>query len=284
MKKLFIIVVYMFMSFTVHAQITAPFPQDLQKKSAIDTARYKVTYNLKYKNHPVDKNYLSDVRNVYIGKHYVRDFSDIIFHFDSLCTEASRHGAMTRSNIQGNPWPIELIVEGGKKADIKYRMPLQTGVLNFQQDLPQFNWKFIEGTDTIIGYPCSKATVSFAGRNYTAWYTQEIPLPFGPYKFGGLPGLILRIQDSEEQYIWEAIGFERSNAQILTYKYEGEKKCSVEEASKTIARIFKSPLSFISASMGGGKITMLDKNGKVKKSNDADSYTIPYKSLEIEDE
>jgi len=29
---------------------------------------------------------------------------------------------------------------------------------------------------------------------------------------------------------------------------------------------------------------MLDKNGKVKKSNDADSYTIPYKSLEIEDE
>ena len=176
MKKLFIIVVYMFMSFTVHAQITAPFPQDLQKKSAIDTARYKVTYNLKYKNHPVDKNYLSDVRNVYIGKHYVRDFSDIIFHFDSLCTEASRHGAATRSNIQGNPWPIELIVEGGKKADIKYRMPLQTGVLNFQQDLPQFNWKFIEGTDAIIGYPCSKATVSFAGRNYTAWYTQEIPL------------------------------------------------------------------------------------------------------------
>ena len=272
------------MSFTVHAQITAPFPQNLQKKNALDTARYKVTYNLKYKNHPVDKNYLSDVRNVYIGKRYVRDFSDIIFHFDSLCTEASRHGAMTRSNIQGNPWPIELIVEGGKKADIKYRMPLQTGVLNFQQDLPQFNWQFIEGTDTIIGYPCSKATVSFAGRNYTAWYTQEIPLPFGPYKFGGLPGLILRIQDSEEQYIWEAIGFERSNAQILTYKYEGEKKCSVEEASKTIARIFKSPLSFISASMGGGKITMLDKNGKVKKSNDADSYTIPYKSLEIEDE
>ena len=48
MKKLFIIVVYMFMSFTVHAQITAPFPQNLQKKSAIDTARYKVTYNLKY--------------------------------------------------------------------------------------------------------------------------------------------------------------------------------------------------------------------------------------------
>ena len=49
MKKLFIIVVYMFMSFTVHAQITAPFPQNLQKKNALDTARYKVTYNLKYR-------------------------------------------------------------------------------------------------------------------------------------------------------------------------------------------------------------------------------------------
>lgn len=283
MKKIFIIIC-VFMSFTVHAQITTPFPQNLQKNSVVDTARYKVTYNLKYKNHSADKDYLSDVRNVYIGKHHVKDFSDIVFHFDSLCTEASKYGVMTRSNIQGIPWPIELIVEGGRKADIKYRMPLQTGVLNFQQDLPQFNWEFTEETDTIIGYPCAKATVSFAGRIYVAWYTPNIPLPFGPYKFGGLPGLILKIQDSEAQYVWEAIGFEKSNAQILTYRYEGEKKCSAREVSKTIARIFKSPLSFISASIGGGKVTMLDKNGKEKKSNDTESDTIPYKSLEIEDE
>ncbi len=160
-------------------------------------------------------------------------------------------------------------------------MPLQTGALCFQQDVPQFSWNFTEETDTVLGYVCSKATVSFAGRSYEAWYTEELPLSFGPYKFSGLPGLILKIQDNESQYIWEAIGFEKSNAQILTYTYEGEEKCSAKEAGKTIARIFKSPLSFISASMGGGKITMLDKNGKIKERSDTES-SIPYKSLEIE--
>lgn len=282
MKHLFVIIC-VFISFAANAQITTPFPQELQKSSVIDTARYKVTYSLKYKNHPDDKNYLSDVRNVYIGKHHVKDFSDIIFHFDSLCTESVKRGAMTNPNIQGQPWPIELIVDQPRrKADIKYRMPLQTGALCFQQDVPQFSWNFTEETDTVLGYVCSKATVSFAGRSYEAWYTEELPLSFGPYKFSGLPGLILKIQDNESQYIWEAIGFEKSNAQILTYTYEGEKKCSAKDAGKTIARIFKSPLSFISASMGGGKIKMLDKNGKIKERSDTES-SIPYKSLEIED-
>ena len=57
---------------------------------------------------------------------------------------------------------------------------------------------------TFMGYDCRKATVDFAGRTYTAWFTPEIPLPFGPYKFGGLPGLILKIEDAERQFVWEA--------------------------------------------------------------------------------
>lgn len=284
MKYLFIIV-YALISLTAHAQITTPFPQELQKSSTIDTTRYKVTYNLKYKNHPADKDYLKDVRNVYIGKHYVKDFSDIIFHFDSLSTEGAKHGSQIRYNVQGSPWPIELIIgQHNRKADIKYRMPIQTGVLCFQQSIPQFSWNFTDETDTILGYRCSKATVSFAGREYVAWYTEEIPLPFGPYKFGGLPGLILKIQDSEAMYDWKAIGFEKSNAPMQIYQYEREKKCSAEEASKTIARIFKSPFSFITASMGGGKITVLDKSGKPQKNGDIENSSIPYKALEIENQ
>ncbi|KGN84507.1 GLPGLI family protein [Porphyromonas gulae] len=280
--RLLFSIVCMFISFVAHAQITTPFPQVLQKSNAVDTAQYKVTYQLRYKNHPADKDYHSDIRNVYIGRRHVRDFSDIIFHFDSLSTEAFRRGAVVRSNIQGEPWPIELIVgRTSRNADIKYRMPLQIGVLHYQEDIPQFNWDFTEKTDTVIGYVCSMATVSFAGRNYEAWYTEKIPLPFGPYKFGGLPGLILKIQDSENQYVWEAVGFERSNTPMMTYHYEGEKRCSPEEASKTIARIFKSPFSFIAASMGGGKVMIIDKNGDAPKSRDIDGDSIAYKALEV---
>lgn len=58
-----------------------------------------------------------------------------------------------------------------------------------------------------------KATVSHEGREYTAWYTTEIPIADGPYKFWGLPGLILKISDSENHYNFTLESFE---------KYEGK--------------------------------------------------------------
>lgn len=281
--KQFILAIFASLALSIQAQVLQPFSQQLQKGTVLDTARFLVTYNLKYKNHPADKNYLTDIRNVLIGKHWVKDFSDIIFHYDSLSTAEYKRGSSVLSNPKGSPWPIELSIhEREKKAEIKYRMPLETGVLHYKESIPTFDWAFTEETDTILGYACSKATTSFAGRVYTAWFTMEIPLPFGPYKFGGLPGLILKIQDNEAQYIWEAKGFEKSKSQIMAYSYKREKTCTTEEARKTITRIFNSPLSFIAASMGGAKIVMLDKEGRPKKSSETDSSSIPYKALEIE--
>jgi len=53
-----------------------------------------------------------------------------------------------------------------------------------------------------------KATTSFAGRQYIAWFTPEIPVPDGPYKFNGLPGLIIEIADLKDHYHFKLTGFE----------------------------------------------------------------------------
>lgn len=50
-----------------------------------------------------------------------------------------------------------------------------------------------DDTKKIGGYTCKKATLDWRGRKYTAFYTEEIPLSNGPYKFKGLPGMILEI-------------------------------------------------------------------------------------------
>lgn len=64
------------------------------------------------------------------------------------------------------------------------------------EETPNFNWKIVDSVKTINGYNCYKAlSENFRGRSYTAWFTYEIPVPFGPYKFNGLPGLILEIYD-----------------------------------------------------------------------------------------
>ena len=111
-------------------------------------------------------------------------------------------------NVSGNPWPLEIVRPiRGSVADLKYRLSISP-FLVYSDSIPTLKWDFSgEDNDTIMGYECRKATTEFAGRQYTAWFAPEIPLPFGPYKFGGLPGLILKIEDGERQFVWEAIGW-----------------------------------------------------------------------------
>lgn len=258
----------------------------IDKATPVDTARYKVTYSLKYKFHPDKKDYYDDTRIVQIGRHHIKDYSDIINHFDSLATKQLESGASSYSNVSGMPWPLEITRPiRGAMADMKYRLSISTSFV-YSDSVPKIDWEFMpEAGDSILGYECSKATAEFAGRRYTAWFTSEIPLPFGPYKFGGLPGLILKIEDSERQFTWEATGFERSDTPIMDYTYRdsSDRRCSAADVDKTLARFFRSPVGFLIESMGGdgSRVHIVGKDGKVMKNADAVKQSIPYKPLEI---
>ena len=64
---------------------------------------------------------------------------------------------------------------------------------------PEFNWILTNETKKIGNFNCNKATCHFRGRDYTAWYTMEIPVPYGPWKFQGLPGLILEVYTPNQE-------------------------------------------------------------------------------------
>lgn len=72
------------------------------------------------------------------------------------------------------------------------------------EKIPIMQWEFINETKKINIYNCKKAKTNFRGRNYNVWYTEEIPISVGPWKFNGLPGLILSVEDSEGIYKWYA--------------------------------------------------------------------------------
>ncbi|MDR2293325.1 MAG: GLPGLI family protein [Prevotellaceae bacterium] len=73
-------------------------------------------------------------------------------------------------------------------------------------------WTVHNETQTVLSHPCRKATCRFRGRDYEAWYAIDIPISRGPYKFSGLPGLILKIADTENLYSFECTGIEKVNA------------------------------------------------------------------------
>ena len=79
------------------------------------------------------------------------------------------------------------------------------------KDENKINWKIYPETKTIENYKVQKATAKFAGRNWTAWFTNDIQIPDGPYKFRGLPGLILQIEDEKQDHIFSLVGIENTN-------------------------------------------------------------------------
>ena len=162
MKQL-ILIICAILCMEVSAQETCS--RIIDKAIPVDTARYKVTYSLKYKFHPNQRDAYNDTRIVQIGKRSVKDYSNIINHFDSLATEQVRRGADSYSNVSGNPWPLEIIKPiRGNKADLKYRLSISAFFV-YSDSIPSLEWNFSsEETESIMGYDCRKATTDFAGR------------------------------------------------------------------------------------------------------------------------
>lgn len=85
---------------------------------------------------------------------------------------------------------VEKIASGFTPANIGY------------SEQPTFNWKIQNDKQKIGEYNTQKATTEFGGRKWTAWFSTDIPFQDGPYKFSGLPGLIVKIEDADKNYSW----------------------------------------------------------------------------------
>ena len=81
-----------------------------------------------------------------------------------------------------------------------------------------FNWSILSDKVKIGTYTTQKATTEFGGRKWTAWFSTDIPFQDGPYKFYGLPGLIVKIEDDGGNYSWELKGNKKiENFSDITY-------------------------------------------------------------------
>ncbi|WP_372643809.1 GLPGLI family protein [Ancylomarina sp.] len=87
----------------------------------------------------------------------------------------------------------------------------------YNEPLSIFKWEILSDTANVSGYTCQKATTSYRGRNYEAWFTTEIPISDGPYKFNGLPGLIVKIADTKKHYVFELISATKPPMGTLIY-------------------------------------------------------------------
>lgn len=221
-----------------------PAPQTLEQKRCIDTTEVECVYSFKFRFNR-SAAYSEDIRKVQIGRKYIKDFSYVVFHYDSLATERMKKGLQSQ-NIPSQTYPCEITTDiNTRSVSEKYRLMLNAGVLCYTTVTKPFDWQFIDADTMIASHNCNKAKLFFAGRNYTAWYTTEVAVPYGPYKFYGLPGLIMRIEDENGLFVWDLNKVEFVQKPIYTYTYENEQTCSATKAKQIIRKMMTSPMSFL---------------------------------------
>ena len=73
----------------------------------------------------------------------------------------------------------------------------------FTDSLVPMDWVITNRTKMIDSMQCLKALTIFRGRAYSAWFNPNIVISEGPWKFGGLPGLIIELYDEDRHMYWK---------------------------------------------------------------------------------
>lgn len=115
-----------------------------------------------------------------------------------------------------------------------YSLPVET-----------LDWKITNDQLKIGDFNCQKAELKYGGRNWIAWFTQEVPLQEGPYIFNGLPGLIIKISDTNSDYNFELAKIEKNSNQISHLK--PKKEITWETLKKLEADFYNDPYGEVKA-------------------------------------
>jgi GLPGLI family protein len=93
----------------------------------------------------------------------------------------------------------------------------RVGTTHYRYEEPAgaLSWTITPATATVAGYACQQATASYGGRQWEAWFTRAVPVSDGPYKFSGLPGLIVKVNDTRQSYVFELAGLAKPTAERL---------------------------------------------------------------------
>ena len=98
-----------------------------------------------------------------------------------------------------------IVIKQPAKDWVVYQDVLGVETYQYQEKSSLFHWRITPTKQMVAGYECQQAYAAFGGRIWEAWFTRDIPVSEGPYKFYGLPGLIVRVRDTHDNYVLEMI-------------------------------------------------------------------------------
>lgn len=264
-------------------KVTIVTSDELKKGEVIDHALFKVEYKMTMvedtlaNKPPLTETMILDVGNTTsLYYSYTQHISDSVLREDvrknvsqeELRKHATQFGSGKISYRIYKNYPAGKVTTLDKIGISKFRC---------EEENEQPQWTLLPDTATILSYLCHKAGCHFKGRNYEAWYTMELPRSEGPWKLFGLPGLIIKAQDSQNYFLFECTGVEQCRNKPEIILSPGMYESITRKAlNKVYERYAKDPIGFIT-SQPGVKVTLTDNSGNEVKG----PKNIPYNPIEL---
>lgn len=277
MKKFFFIIgVYFFVILSAYSQTEllfglggGKFRFDKIKKNTFDTAQVCAYYKVAFLNDSTKRNdYTKGLCLLSFSDRYVRfgDYYAVLADsINDLCAKNKKNAydeelddahtlaiskkvfyITTMTDLEN----LQTTVQLRRMREYQYTMPT-----------PDMHWILESGDTLISGVSCKKATCNYAGRHYIAWYDENFPVPYGPYIFYGLPGLIMKIYDDKRNWIFENVGIEKAEKMKDMYLYKNKKiiKTSREHA---LAAYKNETENMLLAAIESGRIKFIKKGSR----------------------
>ena len=286
MKKTSLLLLLLMLGVGTKAQINIIDLDAVFKNDSIDQVRLLVQYEMKYVKDTTDEKQLleplKETLMLEIGQKVSKCYSYTFYLRDSVLTADYKAGASQETITQhaqayGYSSVSYQIFKNHPTGKVTTTDRLATTNILCEEDNERPEWQLHPDTMTILSYPCQKATCRFRGRDYTAWYTMDIPVSDGPWKLYGLPGLILKAEDSRGHFSFTCTGLEQSrDAKSILIHTKGREKLSRKEIDKMYERFYSDPIGFMEATSPNVKINITDGQG-----NPIKKFSEPYNPIEI---
>ncbi len=174
----------------------------------LDTTRFVVSYRMLYERRPENDHPMEDLLLLQVGRNVSKCYSYKTWQTDSLVRVTPPEQVLANlGSFHGGVQDI--FFRDAAAGRLTHIDQIGMDHLLYTEPLPDCGWELADGERTILGYACRRARCTFRGRSYEAWYAPEIAVSSGPWKFGGLPGLILAIRDDAGVLDLEATGVEQ---------------------------------------------------------------------------
>lgn len=207
------------------------FTSSLFSQNKLDAAWLKSSYSYTYQKDTIRKIQNDDLLILQIGKNISKCYSYYTYQSDSL--RSSKDGEKiwrqlfkkaivdAKGEIPNSGFPYKRMRTCVYKNYPQGKMTITDGIsiqdYIYEDTLNPQIWQIEDSIKIILGYSCQKAKCNFRDRQWTAWFTSEIPVSNGPWKFGGLPGLIMEVYDREDQHHFTISGLQKVKDEPIVF-------------------------------------------------------------------